>query len=50
MTTTHREVSAMEMKSPIAPPAEMDAVLPWIRLLAPIEAHYPKVGPKALMM
>ena len=26
--------------------AEMDAVVPWTRLLALIEPHYPKVGPK----
>ena len=25
---------------------EMDAVVPWTRLLALIEPHYPKVGPK----
>jgi IS5 family transposase len=27
-------------------PAEMDAVVPWTRLLALIEPHYPKAGPK----
>lgn len=26
--------------------AEMDGVVPWNRLLAPIAAHYPKAGPK----
>ncbi len=26
--------------------AEMDAVVPWGRLLARIEPHYPKTGPK----
>ena len=26
--------------------AEMEAVVPWSRLLALIEPHYPKVGPK----
>lgn len=26
--------------------AEMDAVVPWGRLLALIAPHYPKVGPK----
>jgi hypothetical protein len=26
--------------------AEMDAVVPWTRLLALIAPHYPKVGPK----
>jgi len=26
--------------------AEMDAVVPWGRLLALIEPHHPKVGPK----
>jgi len=26
--------------------AEMDAVVPWVRLLALIEPHYPKAGPK----
>ena len=26
--------------------AELDAVVPWCRLLALIEPHYPKVGPK----
>ena len=26
--------------------AEMDTVVPWGRLLALIEPHYPKVGPK----
>ena len=26
--------------------AEMDSVVPWVRLLALIEPHYPKVGPK----
>jgi IS5 family transposase len=26
--------------------AEMDAVVPWTRLLALIEPHYPKAGPK----
>ena len=26
--------------------AEMDAVVPWGRLLALIESHYPKAGPK----
>ena len=27
--------------------AEMDAVVPWTRLLALIEPHYPKAGPKS---
>jgi IS5 family transposase len=27
-------------------PAEMDAVVPWMRLLALIEPHYPKAGPQ----
>ena len=26
--------------------AEMDAVVPWVRLLALIAPHYPTVGPK----
>ena len=26
--------------------AEMDAVVPWVRLLALIARHYPMVGPK----
>jgi len=26
--------------------AEMDAVVPWLRLLALIVPHYPKIGPK----
>jgi hypothetical protein len=26
--------------------AEMDAVVPWVRLIGLIEPHYPKVGPK----
>jgi len=26
--------------------AEMDSVVPWTRLLALIEPHYPKAGPK----
>ena len=26
--------------------AEMDAVLPWVRLMALIAPHYPKAGPK----
>ena len=25
--------------------AEMDAVIPWARLMAVIEPHYPKAGP-----
>ena len=28
--------------------AEMDAVVPWVRLLALIAPHYPKVGPECL--
>lgn len=27
--------------------AEMDAVVPWMRLQSLIEPHYPKAGPKA---